>query len=93
MSLKARLYEFHYPAVPLRRILLDGKSNKEYANEVREIIDLVVYRPPTDSQSGFLEFVNRFRSFFLDSLFEILNQIKQVHLNFLFDRWNDPDSF
>jgi hypothetical protein len=77
-ELKARLYEFHYPGVPLRRILLDGKSNKEYANEVREIIDLVVYSPPIDSKVGFWSLfevlVNRSESY-LDSLFKILNSL------------------
>jgi hypothetical protein len=56
-ELKAKLYEFHYPGVPLKEILLDGKrSNEENAKELREIIDLVDNSsPPVERKSGFLE--------------------------------------
>jgi hypothetical protein len=60
-ELKAKLYEFHYPGVPLKRILLDGtKSNKEYAKEAREMIVLLVSNStPVVRKSRFLESFRR----------------------------------
>jgi hypothetical protein len=56
-QLKAKLYEFHYPGVPLKRVLLDNTTtNKEHAKEVREMINLLVSNnPPVVRKSGFLE--------------------------------------
>jgi hypothetical protein len=56
-ELKAKLYEYHYPGVPLKRIRMDGtRSNQERAKEIfLQIVDLSAGILSVDRKVGFVE--------------------------------------
>jgi hypothetical protein len=60
-ELKAKLYEYHYPGVPLKRIRMDGtRSHEERAKEIfLQIVDLLAVSSSVDSK---LDLYSRFRS-------------------------------
>jgi hypothetical protein len=60
-ELKARLYEYHYPGVPLKRIRMDGtRSHKERAKEIfLQIVDLLAVNSSVDRKVRFVESLRR----------------------------------
>jgi hypothetical protein len=59
-ELKARLYEYNYPGVPLKRIRMDGtRSNEEDAKEILQTVDLSGAISSVDRKVGFIESLRR----------------------------------
>jgi hypothetical protein len=59
-ELKARLYEYNYPGVPLKRIRMDGtRSTEEDAKEILQTVDLSGAISSVDRKVGFIESLRR----------------------------------